>query len=93
MEANANWMSGNGLVTLSEVAATITRFPNMLSYSVLDKLQPTLVYLQEELGLSPSDVKRILIEVPDLFGRRVDTLKTNVESMNRIGLQEDHLKR
>lgn len=91
--ANAEWLRRNGLTSSSDVAASITRYPTVLCFSIPDNLDHVLVYLRSELGLDSAVIKNVLINVPDLFGRSITTLRANVDAMRRAGMaQEDVTK-
>lgn len=101
IERVVHWLQTQGLGTIA-IAATITRFPNLLSFSIAENLEPTRRFLEDELKLgNGAVVGRILQNSPDVFGRKIDTLKKHVESMKNAGFggdgefhtQEEQLKR
>lgn len=84
VERVVHWLQAQGLDTTT-IAATITRFPTLLSFSVAENLEPTRRFLEDELNLDNAVVGRILQYSPDVFGRKIDTLKKHVESMKSAG--------
>jgi hypothetical protein len=99
VERVVHWLKAQGLGN-NAIAATITRFPSLLSFSVANNLEPTRRFLEDELKLGDSAVvQRVLQYSPDVFGRKIDTLKKNVESMKsavfhaEVENSEEQLKR
>jgi hypothetical protein len=95
VERIVHWLEAQGLGTTT-IAVTVTRFPTILSFSVPKNLVPTLRFLEDELKLSSGSViERILQYSPDVFGRKIDTLKKHVDSMKAVGFgdDEEQLKR
>ncbi|KAG7668335.1 hypothetical protein Ndes2437B_g07499 [Nannochloris sp. 'desiccata'] len=89
IERVVHWLQTQGLGTIA-IAATITRFPNLLSFSIAENLEPTRRFLEDELKLgNGAVVGRILQNSPDVFGRKIDTLKKHVESMKNAGFGGD----
>lgn len=85
IERVVHWLEAQRLESTS-IAFTITRFPNLLSFSVAENLEPTRRFLQEELNLGTGGVvERILQYSPDVFGRKIDTLRKHVASMKEAG--------
>lgn len=97
VERVVHWLHAQGLGNTA-MAATVTRFPSLLSFSVDENLEPTRRFLEDELNLGNAVVRRILQYSPDVFGRKIDTLKKHVESMKNAGFgygveNQEQLKR
>jgi hypothetical protein len=89
VERIVHWLKAQGLEDIA-IATTLTRFPSLLSFSVAENLEPTRRFLENELNLgNGSVVQRILQYSPDIFGRKIDTLKKNVESLKQVVFRPD----
>ena len=92
MDAAVSWLGARG-VAGAALCPALARFPSLLSFSIPGKLQPTLEFLQSELDMGLSEVMAVLCDAPDVFGRKIDTLRANVGAMRAAGLGEAEMKR
>ncbi|KAK6924230.1 Transcription termination factor, mitochondrial/chloroplastic [Dillenia turbinata] len=73
----------------SEVAATITKFPHMLSHSVEEKLCPLLAFF-ESLGVPEKQLGKMFLLNPRLISYSIETkLGQIVEFLASLGLNEE----
>ena len=71
----------------------LTQCPRLLSYSIDQKLKPTVAFFQA-LGLTKTDMGRMLTICPSLLGYNLESrLRPSVEFLKTIGIQDIQLQK
>ncbi|CAE6950918.1 MTERF4 [Symbiodinium sp. CCMP2456] len=74
-----------------EVAKAVSRFPQLLGYSIGENLQPTVDWLQG-LGLSDSEVAKAVSRCPQLLGLSIgENLQPTVDWLQGLGLSDSEV--
>lgn len=91
ISAVVDWLVQQGLPE-GMVAVCLARFPTVLSYSVLQNLDPTVAFLRDELNLGREAVVWVLTYAPDTLGRSVATLRRHAASAAAAGFDGDDFR-
>ena len=93
IELARRWLVEQGLDSGDALKASVSKFPQILSHNLEEKVDPIVNYMVQELGLPKLVVRTALLAAPDVFGRSLDTIKKNVSALESIGMTKIDITR